>query len=78
VNLILQSFILHIYESQEINKKQGGILRKKNPVLYIANTSYKLHPSDGLDIKNEKFIRMIIDGYTKTVFVNGSAKIKLR
>lgn len=53
-------------------------IRKKNPVLYMANTSYTLHPSDGLDIKHEKFIRMIIDGYTKTVFVNGSAKIKLR
>ncbi|QAT41702.1 DUF5643 domain-containing protein [Clostridium sp. JN-9] len=53
-------------------------IRTKNPVLYIANTSYKLHPSDGLDIKHEKFIRMIIDGYNKTVFVNGSAKVKLR
>jgi hypothetical protein len=75
-----------VYYIDKDNKKYGfydasliwNEIRKKNPVLYIANTSYKLHPSDGFDIKHEKFIRMIIDGYTKTVFVNGSAKIKLR
>ena len=53
-------------------------LREKRPVLYIASSSWKLHPVDGFDIKKEKSIRMIIDGYTKTKFVDKVVKVKLK
>jgi hypothetical protein len=53
-------------------------IRDKAPAIYIANSSYKLKPSDGLDMKKEKFIKMIIEGYRKTVFVDAAAKVKLR
>jgi hypothetical protein len=53
-------------------------IREKKPVWYIANTSWKLHPVDGFDIKKEKSIRMIIDGYTKTKFVDEVITVKLK
>jgi hypothetical protein len=53
-------------------------LRDKNLLLYIANTKYKLKPSAGLDLKKEKFIRLSIEGYRKTVFVDETAKVKLK
>jgi hypothetical protein len=53
-------------------------LRDKKPVFYITNTNYKLKPSAGLDIKKEKFIRLSIEGYIKTVFVDGTAKVRLK
>lgn len=53
-------------------------IREKRPVMYIANTSKKLHPSAGLDLKKEKFIRMIIDGYSKVEFVDETAKARLK
>lgn len=53
-------------------------IREKRPVLYIANTNYKIHPGTGFDLKKEKSIRMDIEGYFKTVFVDKSVKIKLK
>lgn len=53
-------------------------IRENRPVPYIANTNYKLHPCDGFDIKKEKSIRMLIDGYSQIIFVDKSVKIKLR
>ena len=53
-------------------------IRDKRPVMYIANTSWKLHPVDGFDIKKEKSIRMIIDGYSKTKFVDEVVEVKLK
>lgn len=53
-------------------------IREKRPVIYIANTNWKLHPVDGFDIKKEKSIRMIIGGYTKTKFVDEVVKVKLK
>ena len=53
-------------------------IREKRPVIYIANTNWKLHPVDGFDIKKEKSIRMIIDGYSKTKFVDEVVKVKLK
>ncbi|MGV8981850.1 DUF4179 domain-containing protein [Clostridium sp.] len=53
-------------------------IREKKPVMYIANTSWKLHPVDGFDIKKEKSIRMVIDGYSKTKFVDEVVKVKLK
>ena len=53
-------------------------IREKRPVMYIENTSWRLHPNDGFDIKKEKSIKMIIDGYTKTKFVDEVVKVKLK
>jgi hypothetical protein len=53
-------------------------IRDKRPVIYIAKTSWKLHPVGGFDIKKEKSIRMVIDGYSKTKFVDEVVKIKLK
>jgi len=53
-------------------------IREKRPVMYIANTRYTLHPVDGFDIKKEKSIRMLIDGYCKTKFVDEVVKVKLK
>lgn len=53
-------------------------IRDKRPVIYIANTSWKLHPVEGFDIKKEKSIRMVIDGYSKTKFVDEVVKVKLK
>lgn len=53
-------------------------IRMKRPVLYIANTSFKLHPTNRFDYKKEKSIRLVIYGYSKTVFVSEGVKLKLR
>lgn len=53
-------------------------IREKRPVMYIANTNYTLHPVDGFDITKEKSIRMVIDGYSKTKFVDEVVKVKLK
>ena len=53
-------------------------IRDKRPVMYIANTSWKLQPVDGFDIKKEKSIRMVIDGYSKTKFVDEVVKVKVK
>ncbi len=53
-------------------------IREKRPVIYVVNTNWKLYPVDGFDIKKEKSIRMIIDGYSKTKFVDEVVKVKLK
>jgi hypothetical protein len=53
-------------------------IRLKKPILYIAKTSWKLEPSKEFDIKKENAIKMTIDSYTKTVFVDKSVKVKLK
>ncbi len=53
-------------------------IRNKKPVFYVSKTNHKLKPSDGWDIKKEKAIKMLIEGYTKTKFVDGTVKIKLK
>jgi len=53
-------------------------IRKKNPAMYIANTNYKLQPMGSFDFKKEKVIMMVIQGYTKTIFVDESVKVKLK
>lgn len=53
-------------------------IRGKKPVIYIANTRWELHPVNGFNIKKEKSIRMVIDGYTKTKFVDEVVKVKLK
>ena len=53
-------------------------IREKRPVIYIANTRWELYPVDGFDIKKEKSIKMIIDGYTKTKFVDEVVNVKLK
>lgn len=53
-------------------------LRDKNPLLRIEKTKCILHPKGKLDIKKEKSIKMIIDTYQETIFVDGTAKIKLK
>lgn len=52
-------------------------IREKKPSIYIAKTSYTLKPSEGLDVSKEKFIKLCITGYSKTVFVNNKIKMKL-
>lgn len=53
-------------------------IRDKRPVPYIANTRYKLQPVEGFDIKKEKSIKMVVDGYSKTKFVNEVVTVKLK
>ena len=53
-------------------------IREKRPVVYIANTTWKLHPVDGFEIKKEKYIKMVINRYSKTKFVNEVVKVKLK
>lgn len=53
-------------------------IREKMPVVYIANTNYKLYPVGGFDIKKENTIKMVIERYTKTLFVDESVKVKLK
>ncbi|MCM0647128.1 DUF4179 domain-containing protein [Clostridium swellfunianum] len=75
-----------VYYIDKYNKKHEYLnalsdwdkIRINDPVLYIANTKYKLEPSKGLDIKKEKTFRVLINGYTKTRFVNEAVKVKLK
>lgn len=53
-------------------------IREKNPAMYIANTNYKLQSMGSFDFKKEKAIMMVIQGYTKTIFVDESAKVKIK
>lgn len=53
-------------------------IRDKDPLFYIAKTNWKLQPDGNFDIKKEKSMKMIIDGYMETKFVDASVKIKLK
>lgn len=53
-------------------------IRDKDPVLYITKTHFQMHPSDKLNIKELKSLKMTIEGYSKTKFVDETIKVKLK
>lgn len=52
--------------------------RAKKAVLFINNQHLSLTPSSKINLKNIKTIKMIIDGYLKTKFLDESIKIELK
>ncbi len=63
------------YSDAQLNWEK---IRTKNPIFYVAKTKYTLKPSEKLDIKKMKYFKLSIEGYTKTRFVDKTAKIKLK
>jgi hypothetical protein len=53
-------------------------IRNNNPLFYVAKTNERLQPMGKFDIKKEKSIKLVIEGYMNTKFVKGTAKIHLK
>lgn len=53
-------------------------IRDKNPEFYVTKTNFTLRPSDKLDIKELRSLKMTIEGYSKTKFIDETVKVKLK